>query len=80
MWSRSNRLPWSTNSDTITILGILGITPISSAMLGWRRIADITISFWISARSSSVICGSKIFLTATGVPLRVPLWIVLKPP
>ena len=49
-------------------------------MFGWRKIAYITISFWISSKSSLVILGSNIFLIATGVPFRRPLWITEKPP
>ena len=62
------------------IFGIVGQHPISKAMFGWRKIAYMTISFWISSKSSFVILGSKIFLIATGVPLRRPLWITEKPP
>ena len=80
MCSRSNREPYWTCSKTIYISGIVGITPIRIAMLGCRRILVITISFWISAKSSSVNRGSNIFLIATGVPLSFPLWIVEKPP
>jgi len=49
-------------------------------IFGWRKTAVIIISFWISYSKSSVIFGSKIFLIATGVPFKNPLWIVLKPP
>ena len=56
------------------------MTPIRSVMLGCLRMLCITISFWISESSSSVSLGSKIFLIATGVPFRYPLWMTEKPP
>lgn len=77
---RSNKDPCWTCSKTIYISGIVGITPINIAILGCLRILVITISFYISARSSSVNLGSKIFLIATGVPFNFPLWIVENPP
>ena len=72
--------PWETCSKTITILGIVGTTPMSKAILGCLRMLCITISFWISCNNSSVMFGSKIFLIATGVPLSSPLYIMEKPP
>ena len=57
----------------MTMLGIVGLHPISKAMFGCLRMLYMTISFYISARSSFVILGSKIFLIATGVPLSIPL-------
>ena len=71
---------YATCSKTITMLGIFGMTPISRQMFGCRKIACIIISFWISDNKSSVMDGSKIFLIATGVPFRNPLWITLNPP
>lgn len=67
-------------SNTITILGILGITPMSKAMLGCLNILYITISLYISYNSSSVNLGSNIFLIATGVLFKNPLWITENPP
>lgn len=62
------------------MFGMVGMTPIRSTMLGCLRMDCITISFWISFNRSSVIFGSNIFLIATGVPFKKPLWIVENPP
>lgn len=64
----------------MTILGILGITPIRSAIFGCLRILYITTSLYISNRRSSVNLGSNIFFIATGVPFKNPLCITEKPP
>lgn len=80
IWSISYNEPCWTCSKTMYIFGIYGMTPISIAILGWRSILYITISFWISFNNSSVSLGSKIFLIATGVPFSLPTWIVEKPP
>jgi hypothetical protein len=45
MCKRLNRLPCATCSNTITMLGILGMTPIRRAIFGCLRIAYMTISF-----------------------------------
>ena len=42
---RSNKLPWSTFSKTITILGMVGYTPMSMQMFGCRKMLYIMISF-----------------------------------
>ena len=80
IWSISYKLPWLTCSNTMYKSGIFGITPIRMAIFGCLKILCITISFWISCKSSSVSLGSNIFLIATGVPLSFPLWITEKPP